>query len=493
MFFNEKTKNFFKPLNGKYRECTLRCIVALYQALYASLATSSQQLSRQQVLEIFSESLMNAPLLDGDDDFAGESNQRSEQERAKHVLSKLLEHAWLEHHYDDTSMQSAYRFTKWGRALAQALRGKDAGQFRTKHRNTRNTKNALQSFVTHGEIYDLLDAWEYSERIISDFSDLVTELEDRKRSLIQSVESDLIKRQATQEFFDYMDKRFTPDVAVRLSADNIERHKDDILNLLRAVRNKRKNFKAEAELKLREVLPQFIDDRSESLLIKILTSIELRVKNASETMIPEVRRSLRDYTNRADVIIRQLTYVSSQRQADINQVFEGLVDLPAEEQDARLLEAAKHFETINLNFIDPQHLRLREIKKRRRLNNQLTQTVAMDKETRKATFVKDALEKAFMIRGEEQSAYLTRQLSKGKKVNVVDLSVESANDFLSLTHALEAIISLNNQSNEFSIKVTWHIDEAGSIDGLIQRKEVVNTDFLERTDNYSLELVEHKH
>ena len=103
------------------------------------------------------------------------------------------------------------------------------------------------------------------------------------------------------------------------------------------------------------------------------------------------------------------------------------------------------------------------------------------------------LEKAFMIRGEEHSAYLTKQLSSGKRVCVADLKVASARDFLSLTHALETIVAVNNQSQEFGIKILWHFDELTSIEGVTHRKKVVHTDYFKQADDYSLELVEHQH
>ena len=59
------------------------------------------------------------------------------------------------------------------------------GRFRTRHRNTRNTRNSLKSFLDRGEVYDLLDAYEYSERIVSAFSDVIAELDERRRRLVR--------------------------------------------------------------------------------------------------------------------------------------------------------------------------------------------------------------------------------------------------------------------------------------------------------------------
>src|SRR5690606_6474942 len=73
---------------------------------------------------------------------------------------------------------------------------------------------------------DLLDAYEYSERIISDFTDVISELEERKRQLVREVEARQLVQQASEEFFDFMEKVFKPDLEVRLSADSVEKYRD---------------------------------------------------------------------------------------------------------------------------------------------------------------------------------------------------------------------------------------------------------------------------
>ena len=54
--------------------------------------------------------------------------------------------------------------------------------------------------LSRGEIHDLLDAWDFSERIISDFTDVISELEERKRELVREAETQLLVQQATEQF-----------------------------------------------------------------------------------------------------------------------------------------------------------------------------------------------------------------------------------------------------------------------------------------------------
>src|SRR5690606_34436164 len=205
------------------------------------------------------------------------------------------------------------------RLFCQVLVEADTTRVRTRHRNTRNTLNALQAFLDRGEVHDLLDAYEYSERIVTDFSDVIAELEERKRQLVREVESQQLVQQATEQFFEFMEKRFQPDVAVRLSADSVEKYRDQISKALGKVRRKNTEFKRNAEEELRRILPEMALP-GQSVLWTILDSIERRMGNAAEIMLPALRRALHSFTKRADIIIRQLSYLNTQSNSDLLEI-----------------------------------------------------------------------------------------------------------------------------------------------------------------------------
>ena len=211
MFFSDERKTFFKPLNGKYRGQVVDCLRTFYARLYSSLADYSRNFNREQIIEILEEAIARNPVFEEDeaDEFA--VSARSQREQANWILNQLLEHGWLERQMDEATLQSTYAFTRHGRLFTQPMVEASGGRFRTRHRNTRNTRNALQSFLDKGEVYDLLDAFEYSERIISDFSDVIAELDERKRQLVKEVESQQVVQRASDEFFDFMENRFMPD------------------------------------------------------------------------------------------------------------------------------------------------------------------------------------------------------------------------------------------------------------------------------------------
>jgi len=176
-FFTDPYARFFQPLTGKYREQVLVCLKALYRASFSLHSTYTQFLEKKQVIEIFQEIITRTPVLT-DDEGDHKEPARNNREQAVWVFNHLIQHGWLEQRIDETILQSTYTFSRMGRIFTVAMVEVAGASFRTRHRNTRNTRNALSSFLEHGEVYDLLDAYEYSERIVTDFTDVIDELEE---------------------------------------------------------------------------------------------------------------------------------------------------------------------------------------------------------------------------------------------------------------------------------------------------------------------------
>ena len=98
----------------------------------------------------------------------------------------------MEKQVDEATLQSTFAFSRYGRQFVDPFISESRASARTRHRNTRNTRNSLEAFLERGEVYDLLDAYEYSERIISDFTDVISELEERKRDLVREMDSKML-------------------------------------------------------------------------------------------------------------------------------------------------------------------------------------------------------------------------------------------------------------------------------------------------------------
>ncbi|MCB1772018.1 MAG: flagellar protein FliT [Gammaproteobacteria bacterium] len=473
MLFADSRAHFFRPLTGKYRAQVVDCLGMFYQRLYGALADYSRSFSRDQVIEIFEEAIARSPVFDDDEQDAFSTTPRTQREQASWVLGLLLQHGWLEDPMDEATMQKTYAFSRHGRLFTQPMVDAAGSRFRTRHRNTRNTRNALKSFLDRGEVYDLLDAYEYSERIVADFSDVIAELDERRRQLVREIESQQVVQRASDEFFDFMEKRFMPDIAIRLSADSVEKYRDEIGELIERVKRKRKEFKAQAERELRRAAPELVTDPYRSVLFMILDGIEQRMHNASAVMLPALRQALNGFTRRADIIMRQLSYSGGPGHDRLRQLMQRLRRADDSQREAALQRAGAALASLSAGLPDIDTLRLLAARRPRVVNRAIEEAADHDIETRRRLFVQAALDLAFTFSSRKQRDYVVAALSEGHRIHSQNLPVRDARELLMSAHAIE-IGSL--AADGFAFRVT-------------PTRQRVKTDYFEATDEFTIELI----
>ncbi|PTY36928.1 ferrochelatase [Saccharospirillum sp. MSK14-1] len=476
MFFEKDRSQFFRPLTGKYREQFVECLKELYHRLYtSSSADYGHALSREDLVDTFQGALARAPELASDDGEA-EGRFRSDRDQAVWVLNALIEHGWIDKQVDEATLHSSFTFSRYGRQFTEPFVAGDLSSVRSHHRNTRNVRNSLQAFLERGEVYDLLDAWENSERIIADFTDIIAELDDRKRDLVREMGDQVLVQRATQDFFDYMEKRFQPDLAIRLSADNVEKYRDEIAECVRRIRHQKRDFKARAEKRLRELLPEQVRE-GQSLLWALLDHIEGRLKSASDIMLPALRRALASFTKRADIVIRQISYLAGQQHNDVVQVCQQLVEQDDDSVAAALERASDLMSVPNIGFVDPGGVRLHAPRTRRSFETTVLEDSSddFDVDARRDLYVQQLLDQAFLINDNRVRQYLARRLSDGDTVTTAELPVETADDLLALAHAIE-VGANQSLASDYQFTVEWkNADQPG--------------EYFESSDNFTIRLV----
>jgi hypothetical protein len=423
----------------------------LYERLYTAKADYGESLAREQILEIFCEALTRAPQLDSDDSSVepvvepvvetvvgtiAETERRFQnlREQAVWVLNSLLEYGWLEKQVDNATLSTSFPFSRRGRLFTQPMVEINSTRVRTRHRNTRNTLNALEAFASRGEVHDLIDAWEYSERIVADFTDMIAELEERKRELVREVAAKILVQQATDEFFSFMESRFQPDLAIRLSADSVEKHRDAIGKVIDRLRRKQKEQKAEWERRLRLLLPEMAE-QGRSLLYLVLDTIEDRMRRACEVKLPALRSALHGFTKRADIIIRQLSYIHSQSEGELVDLCQRLGEMP---DKAQLLEKlGDQLSGFQLRLFDPKQTQLWQRQRRQPVETRVEDEAPLSAAGRREILLQQLLDQAFTLNNGELKDYMLRALGSGQLVYSSDLPVKSAADLLAMSHAIE--------------------------------------------------------
>lgn len=480
MFFSDARIHFFKPLTGKYREHIRECLCLLYSRQYGASADYGHSLTRELLIEIIEEALIQLGEVSFDaeteEESAIEERFKSPREHANWVLKQLLDFGWIDRQVDTATLQSTYPFSRLGRVFSQALIEADSTQVRTRHRNTRNTLNALDAFASRGEIYDLLDAFDYSERIVTDFTDVISELEEKKRALVQEMESQQLIQQAAEQFFDFMEKRFQPDIQVRLSADSVEKHRDHIDKRIRSIRRKKDEFKRDAEAELRRTVPDLCESH-QSYLYFILDTIERRMHNAADVMLPALRRALHGFTKRADIIIRQLSYLNTQQDSNLVDVCRELADLDPKEYAERVSKAADAASVFKLRLIDPQQVKLLERKVQDIVDNSVADLQIPDRDAQCELLVQQLLDQAFVMNSQGIKDYVLQTLKSGNTLSTKDLPIENADDLLAMAHAIE-VGGINNLSSE----LRFSVNRKGA--------STANNEYYERFDEHEIKLIE---
>lgn len=483
MFFINDRIHFFKPLTGKYREHIRQCLCLLYSRQYGSSADYGHSLTRDQIVEILEEALIQLGDVTFDQDEADElldndfkeERFKSARDHSNWILKQLLEFGWIERQVDTATLQSTYPFSRMGRVFSQSLLEAGNSKIRTRHRNTRNTLNALDAFASRGEIYDLLDAYDYSERIITDFTDVISELEEKKRALVQEMESQQLIQQAAEQFFDFMEKRFQPDIQVRLSADSVEKHRDHIDKRLRSIRRKKDEFKKTAEAELRRTVPDLCEPH-QSYLYFILDTIERRMHNAADVMLPALRRALHGFTKRADIIIRQLSYLNTQQDNDLVEVCRELADLSETDYRLRLENASVAASSFKLRFIDPQHIKLNERKSKDIVDNRTAERQAPNREAQCELMVQQLLDQAFVMNSQAIKDYVLDTLRDGRKLSTSELPINNSDELLAMAHAIE-VAGINNLSSDLRFKVE-------------RKNNTSSNEYYQRFDEHEIELID---
>lgn len=249
-----------------------------------------------------------------------------------------------------------------------------------------------------------------------------------------------------------MEKRFQPDLSIRLSADSVEKHRDQIEQTIGKIRRKRKEFKQKAELRLRQLAPELLQSTDQSILWSILDSIELRMRRAAETMLPALRRALQGFTKRADIIIRQIAYLGGQNQSDVLSVCDTLKNLNETETKARFSAAAELMSPMNLRLIDPRRVTLIERRQKHPVQTAIAEDELLDENARRNLLIQQLLDQAFSIREKELKDYMLKALQTQNRISTADLPINSADDLLAMAHAIE-LGAVNHSSSEFSFLV----------------------------------------
>lgn len=441
VFFEAERQRFFRPLNSSRRELVAACLRALYDRLHGPTADYAHNLTRDALrvllLPVVRQYQSVKAQEGGDDELSG-AEADDPQALVGMVIKALLTDAWLEQFADRTGLVTAFRFSRPGKLFAEALWSLDRPS-RSRQRNMRGCRNALEAALSErGDAHDLVDAYEYAEKVIEDLTDGIDYFQELVRHLMQtaSVQSQW------SEFVEFLD-RFQRDYSKQLTADNATLNRQAIVQKLERLR-----LVPEAKFKrmddqLRDVAHWAVKEHvGTSVYDWLLTRIEDIVDAACQSKQPGFLKAMETYLKRVNgLALQSMMLRAGQTRHAYLAAIQQVAEVPKEQQDKLLTHMGQFLAPAEVRLLDPASFKLRTAAQRRKAVT-ISVRPRPSREERLAAAMARAEAEAFSIPNEEVAQQLRHDLRVFQHpIRVSALPTATARDVIRAMQAVEAVRS----------------------------------------------------
>lgn len=438
VFFDGDRQRFFRPLNSSRRELVAACLRALYERLHGPAADYAHNLTREDLrvlllplVQQHQNSVLEAA---ADDELAG-AESADAPALTSLVIRVLHTDGWLEQFADRSGLVTAFRFSKPGKLFAEALWSLDRPS-RSRQRNMRGCRNALEAALSErGDAHDLVDAYEYAEKVIEDLVDGIDYFQELVRNLMQAASL----HTQWSEFVEFLE-RFQASFSKQLTADNATLNRQAIQQKLEKLRLVPEPKYRRMEELLKEITPWAAKEHSgPSVYDWLLERIQDIVDAACESKQPGFLRAMETYLKRVNGLAMQTMML---RTGQNRHVYLGAIqkasELKGDEQDAFLMRLAPQLAYAEVRLLDPASFKLRTASQRRKA---VTVTIRPKptREERLAAVLTRAEAEAFSLANEDIVKELRKDLRLFRRpIRVSTLSMGTAREVLRAMQAVEA-------------------------------------------------------
>lgn len=440
MFYESERQNFFRPLNGKRRELVVVCLRSLYERLHGSGADYAHNLTREDLRDILLpvvQTMANEVSADTEtvDDELAAIEAGNVLELSSAVFRSLLRDGWLEMFGDRAGLVTAYRFSRAGKLFAEALWVLERPRSRSRQRNVRSCRNSLEATLRNSDAYDLVDAYDYAEKVISDLSEGVDYFQELVRHLM--VEA---SRTPWDEFMDFLD-RFEKEFKKQLTADSVDRHRQAIRETLAKLRGIADKQAKTINDQLNEVARWAVTERSgNSSYDWLLDRIEEMVEAACTTKQPELIKAMNTYMRQATNIVQQAMMLrGGQNRHAYSRAISRTAKLEGVAQSQFLARIGESISGTEIRLLDPASFKLRTASQRRKALT-VTAQPKVSRDARLAAALQRAEAGGFALSNEDVVIALRKELNlRGRPFLLSSLPIKTASDVLQAMQAVEAV------------------------------------------------------
>lgn len=439
-FFEAGRDRFFRPLNSARRELVAACLRTLYERLHGPSADYAHNLNRDELKELLMPVVQmhqeRLDTVDGQDELnAAETDDPNHL--ASLLVRVLVQDGWLEQYPDRQGLVTAFRFSRPGKLFAEAFWALHRPS-RSRQRNMRGCRNALDAALSErGDAHDLVDAYEYAEKVIEDLTEGIDDLQERVRHLM--VEASIHTQ--WDSFVEFLD-RFQRDYSKQLTIDSSTLNRSAIKQKLEQLRTELDSNKyRRMEAQLQDIASWAVKEHvGGTVLDWLLERIEEIVDAAHHSKQPGFIRAMENYVKRISGLVQQsmMLRTGQARHAYLDAIQRvSVLDTP--NQNMLLERIGESIASVELRLLDPSSFKLRSAIQRRKA---ATTSIPPrpSRQARLEALMKKAQDQAFSVPNESITQQIRSDLRLFKHpVRLSARPLATARDVLAVMQTVEAI------------------------------------------------------
>lgn len=459
LFFEADRKKFFRPLSSSRRELFVACLRAMFERLHGPAADYAHNLTRDALKD-----LLLPVVRDFQDKIAHDAEQDEfntpESDDPQHltgvVIRAFLADGWLEQFADRHGLVTAFRFSRPGKLFAEALWSLDRPS-RSRNRNMRGCRNALDAALRErGDASDLVDAYEYAEKVIEDLTDGIDYFQELVRHVMQMASV----HTQWSEFVEFLD-RFQRSYAKLLTSDNPMLNRQAIRQNLEKLRLVPEIKLQRVDAQLRDIAPWAVKEHSgTSAYDWLLSRIDDIVDAACESKHPGFLKAMETYLKRVNgMAFQSMMLRSGQTRHAYLSAIQKISEVPKEAQDKILARIGDQLASAEIRLLDPYTFKLRTATQRRK-----AVTISIQPRPSRIARLEAAMHRAeaevFSLSNEEVAEKLRGDLRMFRHpIRLSLLPVTTARDIIRAMQAVEAV--RNTRGNDLFVrKLPTRLDNA---------------------------------
>lgn len=423
----------FRVLSGKNALLYEKILISLYDESYRGTSGESV-INRTYIRDMIIREMQGYHWENEEDG----SILSDEMIRSSQIISRLIEKGWIESKYDTLEMDNIYSFTRIGRKMAQVFHQINSKHLTTRHRNVRSTLKSLQEYQKNLDPYDLIDAQESSDYIISDLMDQINEVHESRKHMVKQAMKNV--EEASQGFFDFIEKDFRSSIAISLTEDSATRYNNKMHTIIDAIMSDDSSIARRNKL-IKEKYPLYIDDISP--VEDILMQISKRIQMASDIKIPELISAIDSYLKNSEMVLKQAGAIVAKKSSLANALALKIKSVDTPVKNLFLEKLAGGLNIMNAKMLDPQKVIIRQRKKRRKFNSLIATSEEISPEQKRERELLSAIRKHMGYTNTEVEEYLIRHLDSSPSLINAFMPIQNYKDLLKCLHSSSVALKLN--------------------------------------------------